>query len=171
MEFPLNKCILRPWIAKDSSDLALHANNKKIADNLRDGFPHPYTLKDAEIWLKNVQLEKNLLLAIEVNKVAVGSIGLFYKDDVYKRTAEIGYWLSEDFWNQGIMTESVKAIVDFTFNNTEIIKIYAGIFKSNKASAKVLEKCGFHLEAIHKKAVLKKGEIIDELFYTIFNDD
>lgn len=171
MEFHLTKCKLRPWHQSDAEDLPKHANNKNIADCLRDGFPHPYTLNDARNWLKNNLTNKNLLLAIEVNNEAVGGIGIIYQDDVYRRAAEIGYWLSEKYWGQGIMTEAIKTLVQHTFNNTDIVRIHAGIFESNFASAKVLEKAGFEREAVHKKAVYKKGILMDEYVYVIFKPE
>lgn len=169
MEFHLSKCKLRPWHQDDAEDLRKSANNKNISNCLRDGFPHPYTINDANNWLKNNLTNKNLLLAIEVNNEAVGGIGLVYQSDVYRRGAEIGYWLSEKYWGQGIMTEAIKTIIQHTFNNSDIVRIHAGTFESNIASARVLEKTGFVLEAIHKKAVFKNGVLFDEHLYAIFN--
>lgn len=169
MEFHLINCKLRPWHQEDAMDLAKHANNKKIADCLRDGFPHPYTLNDANNWLKNNLTNKNLLLAIDVNNEAVGGIGIVYQSDVYRRGAEIGYWLSDKYWGQGIITEAIKTLVQHTFNNSDIIRIHAGTFETNIASARVLEKAGFELEAIHKKAVYKNGVLMNEHMYVIFN--
>ncbi len=169
MEFYLSNCKLRPWYQDDAEDLTKHANNKKIANSLRDGFPNPYTINDAKFWLKNNLTNKNLLLAIEVNNEAVGGIGIIYQSDVYRRGAEIGYWLSEEYWGQGIMTEAIIILVQHTFNNSDIVRIHAGTFETNIASARVLEKAGFGLEAIRKKAVFKNGILMNEHMYTIFN--
>ncbi len=167
MEFHLEKCKLRPWQATDAESLAKHANNKKIATNLRDGFPYPYTITNAHNWLKSALIDKNLLMAIEVDKEAVGGIGIIYKTDVYRLSAEIGYWLSEAHWGKGIMTEAVTNMVKHTFANSNIIRIYAGIFENNSASARVLLKAGFSLEATHYKAVIKGGKIMNEMIYAI----
>lgn len=169
MEFHLTKCKLRPWKISDAEHLAKYANNKNIADCLRDGFPHPYTINDAKNWIKNNLTNKNLLLAIEINNEPVGSIGIIYQNDIHRRGAEIGYWLAEEFWNQGIMTEAIKILIQHVFNNSDIIRIHAGVFASNTASSKILKKAGFKLEAIHKKAVFKKGKLMDEHIYVIFN--
>ncbi len=167
MEFHLKTCTLRPWQLSDVQSLAKCANNKNIADNLRDGFPYPYTLNDAQNWLKSAINDKNLLMAIELNEQAVGGIGIIYKTDVYRLSAEIGYWLCENLWGKGIMCEAVKNMVQYTFANTRIVRIYAGIFENNIASARVLEKAGFFLEATHKNAVIKNGTIMDEKLYSI----
>jgi len=150
--------------------LVRHANNFNIWKNLRDGFPHPYTEESGAGWLKMVNSEpRNLILAIEIDGEAAGSIGIIFKDDVYRITAEIGYWLSEQHWGKGLMTEAVNLLVGYVFANyPEIMLIYAEIFSYNPASGKVLEKCGFHLESIHKKAVFKNGQLLDEHRYVRF---
>ena len=168
MEFKLTNCVLRPWRAEDAESLAFHANNPNIACNLRDGFPSPYTLENARQWLQiSMNDERNFLFVIDVAGNAVGGIGIIPKDDVYRLSAEIGYWLSEDYWNRGIMTEAVTALVNWAFKHLQTIRIYAGIFEKNKKSMKVLEKAGFRLEAIHHKAVIKNNEIMDEYIYAI----
>ncbi len=168
VEFRLSKCVLRPWQAGDAESLALHANNPDIACNLRDGFPYPYTPEHARQWLQNsMKDEKNFLFAIDIDGKAVGGIGIIPGNDVYRLSAEIGYWLSEAYWNHGIMTEAVQTLVRWTFKNMPIIRIYAGIFEKNKISMRVLEKAGFRQEAIHRKAVIKNDVIMDEIIYAI----
>ena len=171
MELHLSKSILRPWKLSDAQSLAKHANNKKIADNLRDAFPHPYPLEKAELFINYINTSsKNIALAICVDDIAVGGIGIHLMDDVYRCSAELGYWLGEDYWNRGIVTEAVKELVNFTFENYSINRIYAGTFEYNKTSMRVLEKCGFSHEAIHRKAVIKNGVIIDEHIWAIIKD-
>ena len=169
MEFRLSKCILREWRIEDAYALAKHADNPKIAANLRDGFPSPYTVREAENWINKVAFfGPHIFLAIEINKEAAGGIGIIFKDDVYRRNAEIGYWLSEKYWNLGIMTEAVDTLVDYTFKNYDIIRISASIFEYNRASMRILEKCGFRKEAIHRQAVVKNGKVIDEHVWVLF---
>jgi len=123
MEFQLEE-----WRESHIKDIAKHANNKKIADNLRDAFPFPYTYADAYSYVNDC-IEKTdgrqLARAIEINGEAVGSIGVFVRDDVYHRSAELGYWLSEEYWGQGIMSEAIKQICKETFECFDIVRIYA----------------------------------------------
>ncbi len=167
MEIKLEHAILRPWQFDDAESLAKYANNKNISDNLRNGFPYPYTIHDARTWLEFAVNNKDLLLAIEVNSEAVGGIGLIYKTDIYRKTAEIGYWLAQPYWNQGIMTEAIKKIVEYCFSDSKIIRIYAGIFENNKTSAHILTKAGFKLEAVHENGIIKNGVVMNELIYAI----
>ena len=95
---------LRPWRREDTGDLLRYANNEKIARNLRDVFPFPYILTDAQEFIESclaADEEKQLFRAIEVDGHAVGSIALCLGSDVYRMTAELGYWLAEDFWGKG----------------------------------------------------------------------
>ncbi|TSA31205.1 MAG: N-acetyltransferase [Porphyromonadaceae bacterium] len=165
-----NRVTLRPWRENDLTSLVRHANNFNIWINLRDGFPHPYTEEAGRGWLKMAMNEAtHLFLAIEVDGEAVGGIGATFKDDVYRINAEIGYWLSEEYWGQGLVSNAVTLLVDYIYDKyPAILRIYADLFSHNPASARVLQKCGFHLEAIHKNAVIKNGKVIDEHRYVKF---
>ena len=157
---------LRPWQKEDANALATYANNRNIWLNVRDRFPHPYTLKDAQLWVQLAGKDPNALnLAIEVAEEAVGGIGVIFKEDVYHRTAEIGYWLGEPYWKKGITTRSVRAVTDYVFAHYDICRLYAGIFDYNVASGKVLEKAGYTLEARLRKSVTKDNRTVDELIY------
>lgn len=163
--------ILRPWDPSDAAALVKHANNPRVAANLRDGFPYPYTPGDAKRWLEMVGNNKeDVILAIEVQGEAAGGIGLHGMKDVYKYNCEIGYWLSENHWGKGITTEAVGAMVKFAFEQNRWLRLFACIFENNPTSMRVLEKNGFHLEAIHKKAVMKGGELMDEHLYALLKD-
>ena len=108
-------------------------------------------------------------MAITINDQVVGGIGITQQADVYRFNAELGYWLGEPFWNKGIMTEAVQAMVDYAFENFKLIRIYARVFEFNEASMRVLEKAGFHKEAINKKAVYKNQTLYDEHLFAILN--
>jgi RimJ/RimL family protein N-acetyltransferase len=165
MEIELSRSKLRPWRPGDEESLVRHANNRKIWLNVRDRFPNPYTLADAEWWIQTGSAEAGTNFAIEVGGEAVGSIGLISKDDVYRRSAEIGYWLGEDFWGRGIVTEAVRAVTDYAFATLDVCRVYAGVFEWNPASMRVLEKAGYQLEARLRKGITKDGQCLDELVY------
>lgn len=158
--------MLRAWHPDDAESLVKHANNHKVARNLRDGFPHPYTLNDARAWIEKILTNKNdVVYAIEVNGEACGGIGLHALQDVYRFNAEIGFWLSEIHWNKGIVSEALGLMVDLAFTEYHWVRIYAGVFSTNPASMRVFEKNGFVHEATHYKAVKKEGVFMDELIF------
>ncbi|MFY0022190.1 GNAT family protein, partial [Acinetobacter baumannii] len=80
-------------------------------------------------------------------------------------SAEIGYWLAEPFWGQGIATEAVRQLVEYTFYYFDIVRLYAEVFETNKASMRVLEKNGFYLEGVRRKAVFKNGLLMDDFIW------
>ncbi|HWQ63411.1 MAG TPA: GNAT family protein [Methanospirillum sp.] len=163
---------LRPWSMDDRLSLVRHADNPDIAASMRDGFPSPYTLADADRFLAMATGDHpHLFMAVVIDDQAVGGIGIHLLDDIYRRSAEIGYWLSRPYWGQGIISDAVSAVLPVAFRNPDIIRIQAGVFSNNPRSMRVLEKNGFVLEAIHKKAIVKQGKILDEHLYVFFRDD
>ncbi|WAI02192.1 GNAT family N-acetyltransferase [Methanogenium organophilum] len=213
--------LLRPWREEDAPSLATYADNPCVAAALRDSFPSPYTLEDANRfiayarWLSSgagsgpfpgfpffpspgslsgpsgtsssepspfpssspgspagssCRTPTDLLLAIEVDGVAAGGIAVTLLDDVYCRTAEIGYWLGEPFWGRGIMTDAIAAVVPVAFVRLDIVRIQAGVFANNPASMRVLEKCGFVREAVLRNAITKNGVLMDEVMHARFRD-
>lgn len=172
IELNLTSCRLRPWRIEDAPSLAKHANNINVSSNLRDAFPFPYTLGHAVNWVETVsRQEQSLVSAIEIDGEAVGGVGVIPLSDVYRTTAEIGYWLSEQYWNKGVMSEVIPALTGFIFSQSDIIRVQARIFESNPASMRVLEKCGFRPEAVHRKAVIKHDRIMDEYMWVMFKPE
>jgi len=163
--------VLRDWTPGDAISLVKHADNPRIAGMMRDAFPSPYTPGDAKRFLATASSPgpgPNLFLAIEKDGEAVGGIGIHPLDDVRRRSAEIGYWLSEDFWGQGIVTDAVALMIPVAFERYDIVRLQAGIFSNNSASMRVLEKCGFTREAVHRNAIWKNGTLLDEVMYVYF---
>jgi RimJ/RimL family protein N-acetyltransferase len=166
MQLTLERCTIRPWRLNDAESLVRHANNRRVWIALRDFFPYPYTIEDAHTFLKSViNSEPVTLFCVEVNGAAVGGIGIRIGADVHRQTAELGYWLGEEFWGRGIMTETVTGFTDFCFENFPLRRIYAEPFANNSASARVLEKAGFAFEGRLKNNVLKDGKLLDSLLY------
>jgi len=163
---------LREWKFADAPELARLANNRKIWDNVRDQFPHPYTLRKADEWIAAVLGRKPICnYAITVNGALAGGIGIVIQDDVSRCSAELGYWVGEPFWNQGVATLAIMQIIPIAWkNNPGLARIYASVFDFNKASMRALQKNGFHLESIRKKAVIKNGVVGDDYLWVILRD-
>jgi len=158
--------ILRPWRRDDARQLAAIGNNRNVWLNLRDRFPHPYTVMDAGHWLESHAGEKPLQhFCIEYEGRVAGSCGLVLKDDVYRKTIEIGYFVGELYWGRGIASRAVGLLVDYVQQHFDVVRIYAEVFERNKASMSVLRKNGFYLEGIRKKAVIKEGIVMDDYIW------
>lgn len=162
------KVKLRSWKAGDLGKLVQLANNNNIAKNMMDTFPHPYSVEDGKRFLDVVTAVRPVrIFAIEADGELCGGIGIHPQHDIRRMNAELGYWLAEPYWGQGIITEAIRQIVKYTFDHFNIDRIFACPFGTNIASQKVLEKTGFKLEARLEKTFLKNDEAIDELIYAI----
>lgn len=165
----LSICRVRPWRVGDEASLALHANNRKIWQNLLDGFPHPYTLDDACKWIARMGTQTpETHWAIQVAEKAVGGIGIELADEVSSQTARIGFWLGEDFWGKGIMTEAVSQVVSLVWSQFDhLLRLEACVFPRNLASIRVLEKSGFRLEQNNDLKLWKDGQLVDCFTYAL----
>ncbi len=161
---------LRPFTLDDLDSLVKYANNPKIAANMTDQFPHPYTRETGEKFIAMaISHDPIRIRAIEVNGGACGGIGIHPGEDVHRKNAEMGYWLAEPFWGKGIITEAIKQAIEYGFKTFDISRIFARPYGFNLASQRVLEKAGFKKEAVLKNTLFKNGEYTDEVIYSITN--
>lgn len=166
-------CQIRKWKLSDAKDLAIALSNKKIQDNLRDGLSYPYTEQDGADYISamlSADENETFAFAITVEGKAVGSIGVFRQVNIHRQTAELGYYLAEEYWDKGIMTEAVKQVCEYVFGKSDIIRIYAEPFAYNVASCRVLEKAGFQCEGILRKNAVKNGKIVDMKMYSLIKE-
>jgi len=158
--------VIRACREDDAESIQRYADNRKIWMSLRDIFPHPYRLEDAKGFLAMAANQTPLTnFAITKDSQAIGCIGLRLGEDVHRKTAELGYWLGEPFWRQGIMSEAVAAFTSYAFQAFDLVRVYAEPFATNRASARVLEKAGFEREGRLRANICKNGEILDSLLY------
>ena len=164
--FECMKIILRAWKMDDLPSLQRHANNPNIAKFMTNQFPHLYTLDAGRTFIEFAHNENHShLWAIEYEGKAIGGIGLHTTHDVLRKNVEIGYWIGEDFWGRGMMSEAIKETVQWAFEHLDVSRIYARVFGNNLRSASLLEKCGFQKEVHVKDGIFKNNEFLDELIF------
>ncbi len=157
---------VRSWRKDDLQALLRHANNAKIAANLRDQFPHPYTRREGIDFLDFARSqEPECAFAIEHGDEAVGGVGFLVGRDIARMSAEMGYWLSEDFWGRGIATRAVTAMSEWAFDNYKLTRVFAMAFAHNAGSIRVLEKAGFVREGVMRRSAIKNGVIVDQMLF------
>ena len=167
-------CRIRKWRMSDAAELARALSNRKVQDNLRDGLPYPYTERDGEAYISEMLSAKEgdtFAFAITADDKVIGSIGAFRQENIHSRTAEMGYYITEECWGRGITTEAVKQICAYVFKNSDIIRIFAEPFAYNAASCRVLEKAGFQYEGTLRSNAVKNGKVIDMKMYALLKTD
>lgn len=173
MELALPAGVVRPWRHADVLSLATQANDRRIWINLRDRFPHPYGVADAESFIgMATTMSPMTFFAIAVDGEAVGGIGYTRHEDVERVSAEIGYWLGTSFWGRGLMTAALVAVTRYAFEqHAELRRIYAVPYAWSTASMRVLEKAGYRLEGRMRQSAIKDGKVTDQLLYAILREE
>lgn len=153
---------LRPWCADDLASLLRHANDAEVSRGLRDRFPYPYTREDGEAFLGGRVLSPGTLaLAIEIDGQACGSVGAQQGLAERGHSAELGYWLGQAYWGQGLMTRVVGLFAPWVMDELRLFRLQATVVDFNLGSARVLEKNGFEQEGVERCAVYKRGVLHD----------
>jgi [ribosomal protein S5]-alanine N-acetyltransferase len=161
-------CVIRDWARSDKAALIRCADNRRIWRNLTHRFPHPYTDADAEWWFGFLErMAEPTHWAIEVDDQAVGGIGVLVGEGVFAKSGHFGYWLGEEYWGRGIMTQAVKAVAPYVMSRFGLVRLEAPVFAWNPASMRVLEKCGFAKEGVSRASVFKDGELVDQVLYAL----
>ena len=159
----MKNVVLRRLQAADQEALARLVNNKKIWDNLRDYIPFPYSSRDAACFIDLANQEPvPMTFGIDAGGCLSGVVGLVGQSDVYRKTAEIGYWIGEPFWNQGIASAAIGLATHHGIQHLGFNRVHAGVFEYNVASMRVLLKNGYVREGIFRKAVVKNEQVWDE---------
>lgn len=171
MKLSGERCTLRRWRETDANGMARRANNLKIASQLRDRFPHPYTARHAtQFILQAMRTDTDAInFAIEVDGEAVGGIGIVVGKDIERYSAEIGYWLAEDYWGRGIAAEALAMMTTYAFERMNLLRLFAVPFATNLQSTRVLEKAGYVREGILRASAVKYGQPRDQLLYARVN--
>jgi [ribosomal protein S5]-alanine N-acetyltransferase len=157
---------VRSWRKDDLDALVRYANNPKIAANLRDQFPHPYTRSAGAAYLAEMRAAAvETSFAMEYGGEAVGGIGFKLGTDIARLSAEMGYWLGEPFWGHGLTARAALATSEWAFGHYNLARIFAMAFSRNVASMRVLEKAGFEREGTLRRSAIKNGVILDQVLY------
>lgn len=157
---------IRPFGRDDRDALVRLGNNYNVSKWLANLFPHPYRLEDADAWIAlNMGDTSRYDYAIDVRGELVGGIGLMPMADVHAGTAELGYWLGEPYWGQGIMTRAVAAMTTYGLDELLFVRLQAEVFADNLGSMRVLEKNGYVREGVLRKHIRKNGVIMDSVLY------
>ena len=135
--------------------------------------PYPYTAHDADQWIARVRAESlgrdgRRNWAIRRSEEFIGGVG--FPDITEGRKAEIGYWLARPYWGQGIMTEVVRCLCSFAFDEYKLFRIEGHVLATNPRSGRVLRKAGFDLEGTLRSSFIRDGQPVDDLIFGLVRD-
>ena len=159
--------VLRPWTAEDANALVELGNDRDIWLNLRDRFPHPFTMPAADLWLADLAAEPAPATSFAVlwRGELAGGLQLKRREDVHHICADLMFWVGRPFSGRGIASAAVRAAAGYAFDRLGLERVQAFVFDWNPASARVLENTGFTLEGRLRHYVLKDGRYGDALVY------
>jgi ribosomal-protein-alanine N-acetyltransferase len=135
-----NMLELRPISRTSPQEIQILADNLNVSRHLRATFPHPYSIADAELFLS--YCDDSAVMAIYYDEAFVGVISVQSHGD--PDAAEIGYWLGEPFWGQGLATAALVQLLQKLGEESTLTRVFAKVYEENTASMRVLEKAGFH---------------------------
>jgi len=163
--------VLRAPTDADATSIAENANDRDIWINLRDLFPHPYSIDDARAFIRRVAVQDpRINFTIDVDGKACGGVGMRLGEDIERVSAEIGYWLGKAYWNRGIATAALRAVTEYALADLGLSRVFALPIAWNPASHRVLEKAGYRREGTLRKACIKDGKIADMIVYARVRD-
>jgi RimJ/RimL family protein N-acetyltransferase len=168
---------IREYMPGDAVAVVQQCNNHNISQWMTNVFPHPYTLQDAHNWINhNISIAakgppQNFVLVDPMTDSAIGGIGIKPGADVFAHTAEIGYWLGEEYWGRGIMSEALPAFTRWVWDNRETERLWAGVYDGNTPSRRLLEKAGYRCEGLMRGHVRKEGVVRDLHVYGMTRAD
>ena len=178
---PMRVKLLTPAL-EHAKRLAVHANNPRVAQFMRERFPSPYSVEDATNFINYLNspncCEKAFVIAVPTDEDddnspedTVGIISLVMQSDIHRHSAELGFWIGEQYWGKGIgsaavieLLDNLKSYVPMT-GDVPLRRIYAFSHAENIGSARVLAKSGFEREGFLRDYAFKNGEFSDGILY------
>ncbi|MBA4407051.1 GNAT family N-acetyltransferase [bacterium] len=168
------RLILRKIILDDAPDIFEYAHMPEVAEFL-PWFPHQ-TIQDSIDFIKFAEekfaSDEWIILGIELkeNRKLIGSIDIRGWNSV-NNYADIGYVISKNFWGKGIMTEALKAVIKYCFDELRLNRIEAHCEEANIGSWKVMEKCGMKNEGTLREKIFVKNRYRSMKMYSILRSE
>lgn len=166
----MNIC-LRELTPTDAPVLVDALNNTSVTSYLSSRIPSPYTTEDALWFINTGSKDMSLVKAISYRGTCCGTVGLYLQEKEYQHSAELGYWIAQEYWGNGLATLAVKAFVEQVFATTQITRVFNPVSATNFGSIRVMEKAGFTLEGRLSQAVIHNKKPIDELLFAVIKTD
>ncbi len=172
---PQVKIYLRPLKISDALDVYHHIKSRRVREYMLS-IPNPYRYQDALSFIRRAQRERKKGLSYTFGIIhqetdsLIGVISLS-KIDRKNKNCELGYWLTDKYWNRGIMTRAVQMVLEYAFEKLKLHRISAKSLADNAGSLRVLEKNHFRLEGVLYDAVYRNRYWHNLFVYGILKSD
>lgn len=146
MELYTHRLILRPWHLNDAENLYKYAKNPNVGPVA--GWPIHTSVENSREIIKTVFAEKETYaVCMKTDNLPIGcaaiTVGARSNMKLPDDEGEIGYWIGESFWGQGLIPEACIELIRHGFEDLKLKKLWCGYFEGNEKSRRVQEKCGF----------------------------
>ena len=183
--FSTARLIVRPLHPQDAPTMSHQANNPLVSEYMSLTFPSPYTLESASVWI-NMNLAPPLYnwgICLSTDpKSVIGGCGLKPGGDIQAHTAEVGFWIGQEFWGKGLITEMLEGLTQWVLTaeeaklagkdkNRRWTRLFGTVVGGNKGSMRCFEKCGYAHEGVLKGAVEKNGLVKDLWVFGLVKGD
>ncbi|MBR4360866.1 MAG: GNAT family N-acetyltransferase [Clostridia bacterium] len=169
-----DRLILRPLRMRDDRDMFSYARDPEVSRHVL--WEAHRTIRDTRRFLRAAirQYRKGFPGSFAIEWKAsgrmIGTVGFMWIHAEYK-SAEVGYSLSRDYWNRGVMTEALRAVVAYGFDTLHLNRIEAQYECDNPASGRVMEHIGMRYEGTLRQRLWNKGKFVDVKLCAILRDD
>ena len=140
------RLIFRPWAESDAEALFKYASDPDVGP--RAGWQAHQSAEESLKIIRNVfSNDHTWALVLKRSGEPIGCMGYYPYDEsnipIGENDAELGYWIAKPYWNKGLCTEALKAMIDWCRKIKGVKTLWCDYFIDNPASGRVMEKCGF----------------------------
>ena len=173
-EIDTERLLLRKVTRDDLNDIFEYTSNENVTKYLRWS-----THESVEVTRKYIDDVLNeysdgkdspWMIEYKTQKKVIGAIHIIVYDEKNKRS-EIGYVLSEKYWNKGIMTEALKAVISYCFDVLGFNRVQLQCKSENGASEKVIGKSGSQFEGQMREFVYEKARYWDIKIFSVLKNE
>ena len=162
-----DRLILRPWQDSDAEALFRYASDPDVGP--RAGWPPHKDIEESRRVIRDIFTnDRTWAVTLRETGEAIGCMGYFIHGEsnipIGEEDAEIGYWIAKPYWNRGIATEALRAMIDYCFNVKGFLTLWSDFFIDNPASGRVMEKC--ELQKLLSDQRLTLTDIVDAMHFS-----
>lgn len=163
------RLILRKPVIEDAEEMSKYNEREEFYRYLP---MDPPTKESTKKFVESIieSFKNHFIIVDKKTGMVIGDICLGIKEK-HPHSASFGYGLNPAYWGKGYMTEALRVVLKFGFEELKLKRIYGTLNPANKSSEKVMKKCGLQYEGHHRCERVIRGEYCDDLYYSILDTE